>query len=103
MAALRHRPSPSFRAVTGAHRTRPAPWRPSGSARSAFSLAGLGFPGDHTLAARRWSPLMRSLPLALLAALAPPPVWAAPSAPLPAGVRAVWDLDGAWRETTPTR
>src|SRR5436853_946936 len=28
---------------------------------------------------------------------------APPDAPLPAGVRAVWDLEKAWREATPTR
>jgi hypothetical protein len=43
-------------------------------------------------------------PLILLAASAGQRAWAAaPEVPLPAGVKAVWDPDKAYRQTTPTR
>src|SRR5436305_253954 len=42
--------------------------------------------------------------LFLLTVFTGPRGWAAPSdVPLPTGVKAVWDLDSAWREKTPTR
>jgi hypothetical protein len=39
----------------------------------------------------------------LIAAAVGTPCLAQADAPLPAGVKAVWDLDKAWREKTPTR
>ena len=46
------------------------------------------------------NPALLLIPTLFLAMAAPCAAQA--EAPLPAGVKAVWDLDKAWREKTPT-
>ena len=52
---------------------------------------------------RSRSPILPAILACATAALGLPACQAQPEAPLPQGVRAVWDLDKAYREATPTR